>query len=499
VRVLTAEQMKTLDLLASRDAGASELMRRAGTAIASLIPTLTQGRALAGLAGPGNNGGDVFAAFAELDASYGRTVLEIAPAEQSDARRNARERARAAGVRIVPAESGEGILEASDLCLDGLLGVGSRLPLTPGFLALAQRLGAHQNVLAIDLPTGIDATTGVAAPGAIAARATLTLGALKLGLFAEAARPYVGQLWFDDLGMGHVPIAGAASALTENEAARLMPLRAEDADKRASGAPLIVAGSEQFPGAAVLCARAAARAGAGYVTVAAPLSAAPVLRAQLVEQVVVTFDDRDPAGAIETITGLSNHCSSIALGPGLGLSDPLGEIVRGVISASALPMVIDAGALFHLAKRLDVIEGKRVVLTPHAGEFARLSGKGTLAAGTRIDRLRDFVSARGSVTLLKGQTTLIADRARLALNASGTNALATAGTGDVLSGIIATLLSQKLEPFEAATLGAFWHGLAGQVAHSWRPVGVMAGDVIESLADAAPQHGDEHGLPLRIF
>jgi NAD(P)H-hydrate epimerase len=148
---------------------------------------------------------------------------------------------------------------------------------------------------------------------------------------------------------------------------------------------------------------------------------------------------------------------------------------------------VDASGLFHLSKRLDSLRGKPCVVTPHAGEFARLSGLGTIAPGTRVERIREFVDRTGITTLLKGSDTLIYDGTTIHINPTGTSALATAGTGDVLTGIIATLLSQGLSPVDAARAGAYWHGLAGQYAAQQRRVGVVAGDVIEALGAALPR------------
>jgi NAD(P)H-hydrate epimerase len=299
----------------------------------------------------------------------------------------------------------------------------------------------------------------------------------------------VGELWCGDLGMNDldVPVRdGEAHVLTDREFAGLLPKRHDEAEKRLAGAPLIIAGSTQFPGAAVLCARGAARAGAGYVTVATPPGAAGAIRSHLVEQVVVTFDDRDPFGGAGEICDLLNHCGSIGIGPGLGLDENIGTILRSVISRTELPLVADASALFHLGKHLDILRGKHVVLTPHAGEFARLSGGGTVAPHDRLSRLRAFVAEHDVVTLLKGRSTLIADRHRVHVNPTGTSALATAGTGDVLTGIIATLLSQGLAPIDAA-----------RVAER-RPVGVIAGDVAESLPDAVRSRVTS-AEPERIF
>ena len=145
---------------------------------------------------------------------------------------------------------------------------------------------------------------------------------------------------------------------------------------------------------------------------------------------------------------------------------------------------MDASALFHLSKRLELLRGKPCVLTPHAGEFARLSGLGTIAPGTRVERLREFVDRTGITTLLKGPDTLVYDGVTVHVNASGTSALATAGSGDVLTGIIGTLLAQGLSPVDAARAGAYWHGLAGALAAEERHVGVVAGDIADALGRA---------------
>jgi NAD(P)H-hydrate epimerase len=180
------------------------------------------------------------------------------------------------------------------------------------------------------------------------------------------------------------------------------------------------------------------------------------------------------------------------------LDDRTGEIVRGFLARSELPAAIDASALFHLAKHLDVLRGKPVVLTPHAGEFARLSGLGTVREDEREARLREFVHRTGITTLLKGRATLVFDGETMHVNATGTNALATAGSGDVLTGVIATLLAQGLAPVDAASMAAYWHGLAGQAAHRARRIGVVAGDIIEHLGAALPMRAERRALQ-RIY
>lgn len=505
MRVVTTEFMRSLDAAACALIGETELLRRAGCAVAAVVRRYRSEGRVIGLAGFGNNGGDVFAALAELGSSYERIAITLDPGERaSTARRNAELRARASGAAILTVGVDEyaHLLSSSAFFLDGLLGVGARAGMSETIRSLTKAANRHAQgaVLAIDVPTGMDASSGLAESDAIAARATITLGAVKLGLLLEHARPYVGDLWFDDFGMESLELGASNSlysALDEAEAAASLPRRALDTDKRGAGTPLIIAGSERFPGAAVLCARAAARAGAGYVTVAAPRSAAPILRSHLVEQVVFGFSD-EPARAAEELLNLAQRHGSLAIGPGLELSEALETTLLQLLRESALPAVIDAGGILHFSKNLAVLHGKRVVLTPHAGEFAALSGAPPPTSTQRLARLRAFTREHGICTLLKGATTLIDDGSRVSLNTTGTPALATAGTGDVLTGMIATLLSQGMPPFEAASLAAYWHGQAGQAAARRRPIGVIAGDLIEELAEALPRPAPRT-MPMRIL
>ena len=495
IYVLTPEQMRAADAAAIERTGADELMRNAGRRVSERLRTMAApGTRIVAFAGPGNNGGDAFAALAELAREYDCTLAADPAAHGSGARVAARTRAQQAGVKIVALPQNEREAHAfleNAVGVDGMFGTGARLPLPEAYRHLARALDARKReVLAIDIPSGIDALTGAVEEDVVRATVTVTLAAAKPGLLLEPAREYVGELSCVDIGIPQATLAAQPrtfATLDNEEFMKLLPRRAADTDKRAAGAPLIVAGSRQFPGAAVLCARGAARAGAGYVTVATSASAANVLRTHLVEQVVVELsEDASPDTVVEELLEVSKRNGAVAIGPGLGLDDRTATIFTRFVAANQLPAVIDASGLFHLTKHLDLLRGKPCVVTPHAGEFARLSGLGTIAPGTRVERIRDFVDRTGITTLLKGLDTLIYDGTTVHINPTGTNALATAGSGDVLTGIIATLLSQGLSPVDAASAGAYWHGLAGRLAAKRRRVGVIAGDVVEALGDALP-------------
>lgn len=505
--VLTPGQMREADAQACAAVGDVALMRTAGERIADVAARYTRSRTIVAFAGAGNNGGDAFAALAGL-RDYERTIYAQDAVNASAARRDAEERAQAAGVQCKPypgsLESARDAIADAGLVIVGLVGTGARLPLSDAYAAVVQAINeSGVPVLAIDIPPGVDAERGVIIEPALRATATVTLGAAKPGLLLTPARECCGDLWLGEIGMPRATLdeqPRTYAALDDEAFLELLPQRAQSSDKRSAGAPLVIAGSEQFPGAAVLCAMGAARAGAGYVTVATPQAAVPALRTHLIEQVVVTIDPNSGAqDAVEALLDIAKRNSSVAIGPGLSLDDRTGEIVRGFVKACGLPIVADASALFHFAKNLDMLRGKRIVLTPHAGEFSRLSGKGTVKDGERVERLREFVGRTGITTLLKGQSTLVYDGTTMHINTTGTSALATAGTGDVLTGIIATLLSQGLSPVDAARAGAYWHGLAAKHAAAVRPRGVIARDVYEWLAAALPKHEAAERLLRRVF
>lgn len=456
IAVLTVKEMRDADDAAIGRVGQDALMREAGERIAEWIRLhVPPGERIVAFAGPGNNGGDAAAAFAALGKDYDTLLVRDFPKSDEDAR---------------------ALLAGCALAIDAIFGTGARSPIPksmqPAVRALDRR---YQATLAIDVPTE-----------GVRASATIALGALKPQLLLEPTRDDAGELWIGDIGITEEELhANARTYSTIDEAGflALLPKRAHDADKRSAGAPLVIAGSEQFPGAAILCARAAARAGAGYVTVATPAGAAATLRNHLIEQVVVTIGS--------DLAEIAKRNSAVAIGPGLPLDDATGEILRTFIAQVQLPMVVDASALFHIGKHLELLRHKKCVLTPHEGEFARLSGKGTIKPGERESRLREFVERTGITTLLKGPDTLICDGKRMRfdhvhINSVSSPALATAGTGDVLTGIIATLLSQGLSPFAAARAGAYWHGRTAAHCAATRHVGVVAGDLPEALGASIP-------------
>ena len=406
-------------------------MQTAGARIAERLRALARepGRIVA-FAGPGNNGGDAFAAFALLAREY-ECVVYASPARTSVAGPR-----RCRGTRShVPASRFARCLRTT------------RKPATRSRTRSSPSTRCSEPARACRFRMSIAARRGRSTRASVAcspsifhpesmpqrepstrtrfARAKRSRSApLKPGLLLDPARENCGALWLAEIGIPDTILAlqpRTFAALDDREFLALLPQRGAESDKRASGAPLVIAGSPQFPGAAVLCARAAARAGAGYVTVATPEGAANAA-ARASGRASGGRDsrrrhrrrsDRRPARHLKTQRIGSDRA-------GLGLDDRTGEIVRGFLARSELPAVVDASALFHLAKHLEPLRGKRVVLTPHAGEFARLSGLGTIREGERVARLREFVERTGITTLLKGRSTLIFDGVTMHVNVTGT-------------------------------------------------------------------------------
>jgi NAD(P)H-hydrate epimerase len=332
-------------------------------------------------------------------------------------------------------------------------------------------------VLAVDIPSGVDGLTGdVGGEGddgaAVRADTTVTFAALKPGLLFPPGRELAGDVILADIGLD--VSRATAGVVGASDLAAWLPPRAPDAHKwRAAVA--IAAGSPGMTGAAHLAARAAQRAGAGMVRVASPgIEHDPGLPTEAVGVAVPT------AGWDEAFLGLLGRVQAAIVGPGLGLSAPTVTAVHHVVSSATVPLVVDGDGLTALGDQAAAVIARRrdpVVLTPHDGEFARLAGRPP--GPDRIAAARRLAADVGATVLLKGPTTVVAEPGgRVALSTAGDARLATAGTGDVLSGIVAALLAQGLGPLEAAAGGAFLHGRAAAAGPAR---GLVASDVVDGL------------------
>ncbi|HEX5266602.1 MAG TPA: NAD(P)H-hydrate dehydratase [Acidimicrobiales bacterium] len=441
--VVTVEEMRAIDAAAQRDTPVETLIERAGAVAAHAALDLlggAYGRRVVVVAGKGHNGDDGRVAARHLAARGARvTVIDVASAPPS--------------------------LPEADLVVDAAFGTGFRGEYD------APRTDAP--VLALDIPSGVDGDTGQAGSGAVRATATVTFAAWKPGLLLGDGPERAGRVRVADIGLD-CSCARAGLVGSDDLAARV-PRRTREWHKWKTAVG-VVAGAPGMMGAATFCTRGALRAGAGMVRLAVPGAGPADLPAA--EAVATGLPAEGwAAGAAEWV----QRCGAVVVGPGLGRAAGTAEAVRRLVADAPVPVLVDADGLHALGRDAGAVLRTRsapTVLTPHAGEFEVLTG-----AAPGPDRLavtRSLAADTGAVVLLKGSTTVVAGPdGRVLLSAAGGPGLATAGTGDVLSGVIAAFLASGLDPLWGAALGAHTHGVAGSRG---LPHGLVAGDLPELVA-----------------
>ncbi len=436
-----------------------ELMVRAGTAAAeAAMRRFPDAKAYTVVCGGGSNGGDGLVA-ADVLRSRGREVL------------------------VVEAKSAERELGDPDVIVDALFGTGfSGAPRADAAVLIEQMNAAGVPIVSVDIASGVDASTGEVAGPAVEAALTVTFYARKVGHVVAPGRFHCGELEIVDIGLAGGETACRLAGLGLLSA---LPKRKESDTKFSVGSVLVVGGSPGLSGAVCLAGEAAFRADAGYVTVVVPRSVLPSVELNLVEAVKRPAPEDEnghlTAEALPLIAELESRAQALALGPGIGRLQGTRTLVRELLEQTTLPAVVDADALFGLEP------GKwhsPVVLTPHAGELARLLGKESAWVNEhRLAAVRECAERFAAVTLLKGADTIVASPSgEVLVCEQGTPALATAGSGDVLTGVIASFLAKGLEPQLAAATGAVAHGRAAQLIEP--QVGVVAGDVARMLPRA---------------
>jgi hydroxyethylthiazole kinase-like uncharacterized protein yjeF len=498
----TADQMRALDSWAIEQRGipSLELMEKAGAGVVATIAALEPTAVVRIVCGKGNNGGDGLVAARHL-GEHGiaaEALLLWEPEELSPDARENHERLLAAGgvARRVDASALAGELEDSGAVVDALLGTGfSGAPRAPLDAAIEAINAAGVPVVAVDVPSGVDASSGEVEGVCVKATVTVTFHASKLGLWVMPGKHYCGQVEVIDIG---IPPGGPEESydggLIRAPVLDLIPPRAIDSTKFSSGSVLVVGGSTGLTGAVCMTCEAAMRAGAGWVRAAVPRSLNLVFEQKLTEPMTIPLPDDDghltPKGA-GAIFEAAERADAVVLGPGLGRTPGSFELARTLAAELDVPLLVDADGLNALAEQgLDLV-GERsaaTVMTPHAGELARLLGLESRAvAEHRLKRAGDAAAQTRAVVVLKGDDTLVVDGGRtpVAVSAGGSPGLATAGTGDVLSGVIASFLAKGLSAFEAASAGVYAHAQAGWLAATeYGADCVIATDVIAALPGA---------------
>ncbi|MFG2944889.1 NAD(P)H-hydrate dehydratase [Streptomyces adustus] len=457
------------ELMARLPEGA--LMQRAAAGLAAACADLVgrvYGTRVVLLVGSGDNGGDALYAGARLARrGAGVTAVLLAP-ERTHAGGLAA--LRRAGGRTVAPDAAEGPIRRAGLVVDGIVGIGGTGGLRPDAAALAALAEeSRAAVVAVDLPSGVEADTGEVRGAAVRADLTVTFGTHKPGLLIDPAREYAGSVRFVDIGLGpELPVEPELEALQHADVAALLPLPGAESDKYRRGVVGIAAGSARYPGAAVLAVAGALRGGAGAVRYVGPAGDSVIAR--FPETLV---SDRGPEHA--------GRVQAWVVGPGAG--DDAAAVAE--VLATDVPVLLDADGLRLADAGAVRARTAPTLLTPHAGEAAALLGVAReQVEGARLESVRELARRYGATVLLKGSTTLVAgpEGRTVRVNPTGTSWLATAGSGDVLSGLGGSLLAAGLSAVDAGSAAAYLHGLAGRFASDGAPAG--AHDVAEAIPGA---------------
>ncbi|MGE5561565.1 MAG: NAD(P)H-hydrate dehydratase [Chloroflexota bacterium] len=515
MRLITAAEMKVIDRQATRRYGLPEivLMENAGLRVVEAVSErygAPAGLAVLVICGKGNNGGDGLVAARHLANAGARVrvylVADPAALAKSTAINYKIFRECGGSVAVIPDDADwrdrlAGDLELADVVIDALLGTG-----ISGFVQGVQAdvieavNAAGRPVVAVDLPSGVNADTGAVCGVATRAELTVTFGAPKPGLILHPGAELAGELIIADISLPAdllAPIPGGLELLTIDEAADLLPRRAPTAHKGDAGRLAVIAGSRGFTGAAALAAQAAVRTGAGLVTVLAPAAAQAVLAVKLTEAMTVAAPETAAGQLAEQaapdVLHLAARANAVAIGPGLGTGGGVETALRLLLSQTGAPLVIDADGLNVLAEAAEGTTAllaaalRPIVLTPHPGEMARLTGLtiGQVEAD-RIGVARRLAGEAKCTVVLKGAPTVVAAAdGRAWLNSTGNPGMASGGMGDALTGAIAALIAQGLAPLDAALAGVLLHGLAADIAaEQIGAIGFTAGDVVERLPQA---------------
>ncbi len=523
-KIVTVDEMRRLEAEAdARGVSYAQMMEYAGAAVAdSILKRVAPADAvILILVGPGNNGGDGLVAARHLhDAGCRVKIFSLKLLDEADSKVVAlRERS----LFITQDENDlESLARESNVIVDALFGTGMKLPLRENVKRVLRRaVGAlHATplqpfVVAVDCPSGMDCDSGEIDSAALAADLAITFGAAKVGQFKFPAANYLGELiiapigWNDDLPTLKTITLELADA---ERARKALPARPRNAHKYTFGKMLAIVGSKNYVGAARLVSEAANRIGTGLVTLAVPQSIYPILASQMIETTWLPMPDED--GVLSETrflqeSGFLGRYDSVIIGCGLGTAEATKNFVRAFVGAlhvsprseaerdatsvgalHATPLLVDADGLRLLAtipdwhKEIPAMS----VLTPHAGEMSAMTGLSTgEIQEDRVDTAQRFAKEWGHIVLLKGAFTVIAaPDGRTVIEPFATAALAKAGSGDVLSGIIGGLLAQKVEPFEAAIAGGFIHGRAAEIAAQelGTPISLVASDMVGAIAKA---------------
>lgn len=509
MKLLKADEMKDIDRRASSEFGIPSiiLMENAGLRTLEVIEEIlgeTKNRMIVILAGKGNNGGDGLVIARHLINS-GAVVETYLTGEVEELTQDSRinyEILLKMGVRIFPLSSEKDLdllmlsLMNADLIVDALYGIGFKGSLNQFDSRLVKMVNwCRAPVVAVDIPSGVEADTGRVNGEAIKASHTVTFALPKIGLVLEPGKEYVGTLSVADISIPAVLLEDKTiktNLISEAMLGALIKPRSANSHKGTYGHALLVGGSPGMVGAVMMSSQAALRTGAGLVTAAVPESLTAVVDSSLMEVMTAPLAQTGQSAiALEALPAIENLLGTVsvcAVGPGMSRYPEAGAIIRHILERSGVPLVIDADGLNALENDAAILKNRQVpiVLTPHPGEMARLTGKTIEEIQShRLEIAQTFAEEWGVTLVLKGNKTIIANPSgEVYINISGNPGMATAGSGDVLTGIITGLIAQGLKPQDAAFAGVYLHGLAGDLAAQIKgELGLIAGDLISCIPE----------------
>ncbi len=467
-----------------------ELMEAAGGAVARAVGELAGPGPIRVICGKGNNGGDGLVAARLLrDSGYEVEVLLLWPPEELTDDASANLERLEEGARVLSPGKAPAALAGSGALVDAIFGTGfDGAPREPAAAAIEAANAADAPIVACDIASGVDASSGEVEGIAMNADLTVAFHAAKVGHRVAPGKWRTGRLEVVPIGIPPDPPGPPAAGVIGADVLALPPRRAQESTKFSSGEVLVVGGSRGMTGAVCMASSAAVRAGAGYATVAAPDSLEPILEVKLTEVMTLGLESRDgglDVAAAGAVLERAERAGCVVLGPGLGRAEHSAKLARELAPRIEAPLLIDADGLNALGTELAILARREAptILTPHAGELGRLLGQPSEAvAAGRLRCARRASEAAGAVVVLKGDDTLVVEGERVAVNAHGSPALATAGTGDVLAGAIAALIARGTAPFEGACAAVLAHARAGSYAAARVGVeSVIATDVIGAL------------------
>lgn len=509
MKILRAREMKEIDNRASTEYGIPSilLMENAGLRVVEVVEDILQeptGKKVVVLVGKGNNGGDGLVVARHLinsNVNVETFLLADASGMTGDAYLNYKILSKMTD-KIYPLFSKEDLnrlqisLFTCDLIVDSIYGIGFKGSLSDFETRVVKMINLCRSpVVAVDIPSGVDADTGRVHGEAVKAFHTVTFAAPKLGLVIEPGKDYAGTLTVADISIPTFLLQDdkiKANLITEDMIRPLIKPRLPESHKGTYGHALVIGGSAGLTGAVIMASYAALRSGAGLVTAALPESLVPVVETALIEVMTAPLaENHQMAIALEALPAVENllgTASVCAIGPGMSGHPEANGVVRFVLEKAGIPVIIDADGLNALQGDVDVLKDRQipVILTPHPGEMARLTGKSIKEIqANRVEIARHFAQEWGVGLVLKGNKTVIASPSgEIYINITGNPGMATAGSGDVLCGMIAGLIAQGLKPKEAAIAGVYLHGLIGDyVAEIRGQRGLTAGDLINGIPD----------------